>query len=105
VALPLVSRTGSARLETRSGGRQAVDLCHRRHLLPTHWSKAGSSTLNVAAWWESTRVLARAWLRKVLDYRESRIGLSTRNKLVVRLRGPLEAQRVAGILRAAGCYR
>jgi hypothetical protein len=103
VPLLLVSRTGSARLETRTDGRRAVDLCRRLLLLLTRWSTAGSWSLNVVAWWESTRVPARAWLRRVLGYKEPRSGSSTRNKLEVRLRGPLEAQRVVGILRVAGC--
>lgn len=101
--LLLVLRTGSARLETRTGGRWEVDLYRRLLLLLMRWSTAGSWSLNVVAWWGSTRLLARAWLLRVLGYKEPRSGTSTGNKLEVRLRGPLEAQRVAGILWVAGC--
>jgi hypothetical protein len=103
VPLLLVLRTGSARLETRTGGRWEVDLYRRLLLLLMRWSTAGSWSLNVVAWWGSTRLLARAWLLRVLGYKEPRSGTSTGNKLEVRLRGPLEAQRVAGILWVAGC--
>jgi len=103
VPLLLVLRTGSARLETRTGGRWEVDLYRRLLLLLMRWSTAGSWSSNVVAWWGSTRVLATAWLLRVLGYKEPRSGSSTRNKLEVRLREPLEAQRVVGILRVAGC--
>jgi hypothetical protein len=99
------SRSGPALLETRSGGRQAVDLCRRQLPLLTRWTTADSWPLTVAVLWGSTQALARAWPLKVLGYREPRSGLSTRNKAVVCLKESLEERHVVGTLLVEGYCR
>jgi hypothetical protein len=103
--LHLLSRTGSAREETRNGARQAVERCRRQLMILVQWSRVVTCSSIVVVWWESTQVRVGAWLRWVVGCKRLRTGLSNRSTLGVRWRGLRDVQCVAAILWDGDCCR